>query len=219
MLADQAVFTSMVRRGKAGYHLVARSPGVSESEAAAVATWSPSHGGLVVDAANKVSVNFFPLPSGRYAVARTRPGRAEYSGRGGRQLFTRAVIVAAAQLGEADYRPFAVYRDALALGHLAYDPSPAPALPRVELSTLHVPADVEALGGFVRELGAPVVDSVLNQLEAGRPVVLPYPGDRARLAEYLLSRLPPEAALATSFATSLRPSSVRPFTLNLVPEG
>ena len=45
MLAEQAIFTSLARRGKSGYHLVARSPGVTESEASALATWSPSHGG------------------------------------------------------------------------------------------------------------------------------------------------------------------------------
>src|SRR5205823_490496 len=60
--AEQAIFTSLPRRGKAGYHLVARSPGVSDAEANALTTWSPSHGGLVVDASNHSSANFHPLP-------------------------------------------------------------------------------------------------------------------------------------------------------------
>jgi hypothetical protein len=219
MFADQAIFMSMARQGKAGYHLVARSPGVSESEAGALSTWSPSHGGLIVDGANRSSVNFFPLPSGRYAVARTREGGAEYSGRGGRLLFTRAVVVNASRLERAGYQPFAVYRDALALGHLAYDPSPPPALKPVELSSVYVPRDGEPFAGVLRELGIATIESVVAQLEAGRGVVLPYAGDRAALAELLLGRLAPELALATSFATSLHPSSVRPFRLNLVATG
>src|SRR5437762_2904365 len=144
VLVDQAIFTSMIRRGKAGYHLVSRSPGVTESEASALTAWSPSHGGLIVDGANRVSVNVFPLPSGRYAVGRTREGGAEYSGRGGRQLFTRAVIVDAAKIRQAGYRPFDVYRDALALGHLAYVLNPEPVLKRVELSSIYTPRDDDA---------------------------------------------------------------------------
>ena len=49
MPADQAIFTSLVRRGKSGYHLVARSPGITEAEAGSLARWAPSHGGLIVD--------------------------------------------------------------------------------------------------------------------------------------------------------------------------
>jgi hypothetical protein len=216
VLVDQAIFTSMVRRGRAGYHVVSRSPGVTDSEESALATWSPSHGALIVDAANRVSVNVFPLPSGRYAVGRTREGGAEYSGRGGRQLFTRAVIVDAARIRQAGYRPFGVYRDALALGHLAYLPNPEPVLKRVELSSVYTPRDDEAFAGVVRDVGVTAIEAVLTQLEAGRPAVFAYGGDRALLAELLLARLSPEAALATSFATSLHPSSVRPFKLNLV---
>src|SRR5271170_5441446 len=91
--AEQAIFTSLPRRGKAGYHLVARSQGVSDLEAGALTTWSPSHGALIIDAANRTSVNFHNLPSNRYALSRTCAGLAEYSGRGGRQLYTHTLIV------------------------------------------------------------------------------------------------------------------------------
>src|SRR5438132_13961479 len=126
----------MMRRGKAGYHLVARSPGVTESEARSLTSWSPSHGGMIVDAANRASVNFHPLPSGRYALARTIEGTAEYSGRGGKQLYTHAVIIDAAKLQQVGYRPFAIYRDALALGHYRYQNAPQPVLKPVALSTI-----------------------------------------------------------------------------------
>jgi hypothetical protein len=46
--------------------------------------------------------------------------------------------------------------------------------------------------------------------------VLPFEGDRAALAETLVDQLEPETVLATSFATSLSPSSMRPFVLHVV---
>lgn len=216
MLAEQAIFTSMERRGKSGYHVVARSPGLTESEANMLATWSPSHGGLIIDPANRVSVNFHPLPSGRYALARTREGRAEYSGRGGKQLYTHALVVDAAALRQAGYRPFAVYRDALALGHFHYRPNPDPVLRPVPLSALYPRREGDPTAMLARTLGLPAIESIVSQLDAGQPVVVPYPGDRLALAEFLVDRLPADAVMRLSFATNLHPSSVRPYRLSLV---
>jgi phosphinothricin acetyltransferase len=50
MWVDQAIFTSLNRSGMSGYHVVARSVGVTEAEANALATWSPSLDALIVDA-------------------------------------------------------------------------------------------------------------------------------------------------------------------------
>lgn len=215
MLADQAIFTSLTRRGKSGYHVVARSAGVTENEATTLAAWSPSHGGLLVDDANRVSVNFHPLPTGRYALSRTREGRPEYSGRGGRQVYTHALIVDAAQLSHAGFRPFAIYRDALALGYLHYRPDPAPVLEQVRLSSLYSRNEADDWAAYSRELGHQLFESIMVQLEAAQNVVLAYAGDRAALAEVLVSRLSPQALMKTSFATSLVPSSVRAYHLEI----
>lgn len=126
MWAEQAIFTSLPRRGKAGYHLVARSPGVSDLEAGAVTTWSPSHGALIIDEANRISVSFYSLPSGRYAIARTCPGLAEYSGRGGRQLYTHTLVIDDKTLRQAGNQPWAVYRNALRWAISSIVPSPRP---------------------------------------------------------------------------------------------
>jgi hypothetical protein len=56
----------------------------------------------------------------------------------------------------------------------------------------------------------------MAQLLAGRSVTLRHPGDRIALAECLLGQLPGEVLTSVSFATSLQPSSVRPFRLLLV---
>jgi hypothetical protein len=220
VFAEQAVFTSLTRRGKSGYHVVARSAGLSESEASTLATWSPSHGGLMVDGSNRASVNFYPLPSGRFVLSRTREGRTEYSGRGGKQLYTHALILDAAKLRQAGFQPLAVYRDALALGYFHYQDDPAPVLRPVELSSLYPRRNGDATApAFSRDLGMPAVDSIDARLDAGQPVVYPYAGDRLALAEFLIGRLPPDTVMRMSFSTSLHPSSVRPYRLTLVAPG
>lgn len=216
MWAEQAIFTSMTRLGKSGYHVVARSPGVSESDAITLATWSPSHGALIVDAVNRTSVNFHPMPGGRYALSRTCEGPPEYSGRGGRQLYTHALIVEAAKLQQSRYQPFAIYRDALALGHFHYRPEPESILTTVELSVLYVQPDPQAWTDRARHLNVPDLESLRARLASGDDVKFSYPGDRIALAECLLGPLEPGLISDMSFTTSLQPSAVRPYRLVLV---
>jgi hypothetical protein len=214
---DQAIFTSLERRNRSGYHLVARSPGVSGSEASELERWCPSHGGLIVDAGNRVSVNFQPLVSGRFALSRTCEGRPEYSGRGGRQVYTHALLFDVERLRLAGDRPFLIYRDALALGHLHYRAEPGTTLPQVALSSYYPKRESDSSSSTARALGVPVLDRLLNQLNAGQSVVVPFAGDRTKLAESLITSMEPEALYTLSFATSLHPSAVRPYRLSLVP--
>ncbi|GAC1451179.1 MAG: hypothetical protein NVSMB9_36130 [Isosphaeraceae bacterium] len=216
MRADQAIFTSLVRRGKSGYHLVARSPGITDSEASAISTWSPSHGGLLVDGVNRSSINFFPLPTGRFSLSRTIEGGAEYSGRGARQLYTHAAVVGGAEFCNTGCHPFSLYRDAMALGHLAYQSDPDPVLKTIELSSIHLPPNDQDFADLARELHLLRIEKMIAHLNSGRPLVIPYAGDRSRLAEHLVSRLSRDSILKVSFATSLVPSAVRPYQLNLV---
>jgi hypothetical protein len=216
MWAEQAIFTSLPRRGMAGYHLVARSPGVSDSEANALATWSPSHGALILDASNRSSANFHPLPGGRFALSRTCEGPGEYSGRGGRQLYTHVLIVDERRLRQADNQPFIVYRDALALGYFQYQPDPSSTLQPVRLSSLHCTHDEAYWTDRAAAIGLPSLRAVLEKLSSGEVVELAYAGDRLLLAECLVGLVPPESRLQVSFATSLRPSMVRPYQLVLI---
>jgi hypothetical protein len=214
--AEQAIFTSLPRRGRAGYHLVARSGGISDGEAAALTTWSPSHGALIIDEANPCSVNFHSLPGGRYALSRTRAGTAEYSGRGGRQLYTHTVVIDDRTLRRAGNHPCTVYRDALALGHLRYRADPETTLPAVRLSWNYPTLDAAAWTRRAQSLGLPTHEEVLAKLASGQAVELAYDGDRRLLVEGLIGRLPPEIRHQVSFATSLRPSMVRPYQLVLL---
>ncbi len=216
MWAEQAIFTSLPRNGRGGYHLVSRSRGISGQEAQAIARWSPSHGSLQQDQHNRVSVNFHGLPGGRFALSRSCEGPPEYSGRGGRQLYTHVLVIDLESLQTVGGQPFVIYRNALALGHLFYQVSPAELLEPIELPAFHGEVDTAAWLTRARKLGFPPLEPIRERLLGGRPVRLPYAGDRAALAECLVGSLGPGAVARISFATSLQPSSDRPFVLSLV---
>ena len=216
MKVEQAIFTSLSRGGKSGYHVIARSPGVSEQDANAIAAWSPSNGALIVDPANQISVNYHPLPGGRFVLSRTCEGPPEYSGRGGKQLFTQVLLIEADDLRAAAAGPIAVYRDALALGKMVYRANPPNLLEAVELGTSHLVRDPNFWFERAKALGLPDLKPIVNRLLARESVRIAYPGDRLVLAQCILGALPPDLRFRVSFSTSLRPSAVRPCRLVLV---
>jgi hypothetical protein len=171
---------------------------------------------LLLDEHNHVSVNFHPLPGGRYALSRACEGPPEYSGRGGRQLYTHILVFDGATFKAVGGQPFSVYYNALALGYLFYQADPAERLEPVKLPTFHVQRDHKAWLARSVELGLPSLAGFRERLMDGRPVRFSYKGDRAVLAECLLGTLTFETVCRTSFATSLEPSSVRPFVLSLI---
>jgi hypothetical protein len=219
MWVEHAIFTSLARDGRCGYHLVARSPGITEDESQALATWSPSHGSLVVDAENQTSVNFHRLSGGRFALSRTCEGPAEYSGRGSRQVYTHALVLDEGQLSRTGYQPIALVRDALARGHLRYHREPRPVLAPILLSTCYLVRDAEAWAAQARKLDLAEWQQVRDALAEGRSVSLAHRGNRLALAECILGLLPPPVVPAVSFTTGLRPSPVRPFQLSLASRG
>jgi hypothetical protein len=189
---------------------------VGDAETQALASWAPSHRALIVDGNNRISVNFHPLPGGRFALSRTCAGPAEYSGRGGPQLYTHSLIVDGPTLEAVGFQPFALYRDAMAKGYLLYQPDPAPALEPVSLSRLHSRRDADSWADLASKLALPAPSLLREQLLSGQPLRFAYAGDRADLAECLIGILSPEAVRRTSFSTSLFPSATRPFVLSLV---
>jgi hypothetical protein len=192
---------------------------VGDAEARALASWGPSHGALILDRDNRISVNFHPLPGGRFALSRTCAGRAEYSGRGGPQLYTHSLIVDEPTLEAVGSQPFALYRDAIAMGYLLYQPDPVEALVPVSLSRLHPRRDTGYWSDVAAALELPALSPLGEQLLSGHPLRFAYAGDRTALAECLIGILPPESVRRTSFSTSLVPSVARPFVLSLVDAG
>jgi hypothetical protein len=216
MWAEQAVFTSLPRRARGGYHLVAQSRGIGENDAQALARWAPSHGALIVDARNRSSVNFHRLPSSRFALSRTTAGPPEYSGRGGRQLYTHFLIFADSVLQAVRFQPFAIYRQVMALGYFLYQADPGETLEPVALPRLHPGWDAGCWADRAASLGLPPLEPLRDRLQDGQPLRFVYSGDRTVLAECLVGMLSPEKVRRMSFSTSLVPSSVRPFLLALV---
>jgi hypothetical protein len=169
-----------------------------------------------VDEANHSSVNFHPLSGTRYVLSRTCEGPPEYSGRGGRQLYTHALVIDQAKLQQSRYQPFAIYRDALALGYFCYRPEPDTVLAPVQLSTTYQEPDDETWAARAKELGVADLDSLRRKLDSGEDIKFPYAGNRALLAECLLGPLDHSVISEVSFTTSLHPSAVRPYRLVLV---
>ncbi len=216
MWVEQAIFTSLPRRGNEGYHIVGQSRSIGEEDARAIARWSPSHGSLLLDVNNRFSVNFHPLPSGRFALSRSCEGPPEYSGRGGHQIYTHVLVFDDRPLQEAGGQPFDIFRNALALGYLFHQFHPARVLEPIELPAFHVRRDRRAWAAHARELGLPPIEPMRERLMAGRSSTIGFHGDRTLLAECLIGSLPPDVVRKVSFATSLQPSVVRPFVLSLV---
>ncbi len=216
-IADQAIFTSMRHSSPSlsGYHLVSRSGGINSEEASALMRWGPSHGALIVDAANSVSINCHFLPTGRLVLSRTCAGGPEYSGRGGQQIYTHSLVLDPSTLEADGIHPMILYRDALALGHLRYRPMPGDILPAVMLSESG-PANAMALAPLPDEPDAETIDQLCQRLGNGEDCYLGYDGDRIHLIERILQRLPAPVRVRVSFSTSLTPSSARPFQLVLV---
>src|SRR3990172_10628491 len=108
MSIEQALFTSTRSDRCEGYHVVARSPGVDDSEAQELAAWCPSHDGLQEPGPTSESINFHPLGSGRYCLSQTVAGGGEYSDSGGAVLITRCLIVPADVLARFANNPFSL---------------------------------------------------------------------------------------------------------------
>jgi hypothetical protein len=159
-----------------------------------------------MDGSNRASVNFQPLPGGRCALSRTCAGPAEYSGRGGFQLYTHFLIVDEPALQAVGFQPFALYRDAMAMGYLLYQPEPEEVLEPLQLSRIHPRRDASYWEGRAVELDLPPLGPLSRQLQVGRLLQFAYTGDRTALAECLLGTLSAELVRRVSFSTSLRSS-------------
>lgn len=215
MWVEHAIFTSLERHGRAGYHVVARSPGITDADARALATWCPSHDALIVDDHNHQSLNFHPLAPSRYALSRTCAGPPEYSGRGGRQLYTDALVLDAKALQRAGFPLFSLFRAAQAEGHLRYQHDPPAVLTPIEISGVYAP---NVGKGLPRDAGNSQdhdFEQSSRELAAGGSVRLTCASDRILLAERLISLLSEAAVAKVSFTTSLRPSQARPVRLLL----
>lgn len=216
MWLDQAIYTSINRDGRSGYHLVAWSEGLVEAEARRIAAWSPTEDGLLTDAHDPASVNFLPLDGGRFMLARSCAGPPEYSGRGGAQVYTHAVVFDRELLERAGRNPLPLYRAVAALGALRFRPDPPTRLDRLELQgAFPTLTPHDGLARLERE-GVPGLLALRDRLARGESLIWPHERGRTALIDSLIGSLPFESRLDLSFTTALRPSLARPVRLALV---
>jgi hypothetical protein len=218
LFVEQAIFTSAETARGEGYQLVSASGGLSAADARALALWSPSHGALLLEGAAAQSVNFHPLPSGAYCVARARPMGREPSGRRGERLHTHCLVAAPELLARFANNPFALLQAAVAGGALAA----AEATPAAPLEPL-------ALVGRARAVNEPLVERVCAELGRERMAALMDAAIQQRplgvccrlpaeeLFAALLNLLPVERRPEFSFSTGLKYSPRRPFRLIAAP--
>jgi hypothetical protein len=212
-LIERAVFTSARTERSAGYQVVARSPGVLESDARELAVWGPSHESMLDDGLDAASVNFHPLPSGAFCVSRTTPAGWEYSGRGGHRVYTHCLIVPPDALERFANNPFALMRAAVARGLMeVLDgvpdrlepvalPGGTPAVDQELLARLAVNPGPEGMAALVQL----ALNSACLAIAGG-----PSPED---IIAGAINCLPVPCRTEFSFCTGLKFSSRRPFRI------
>lgn len=215
---EQAVYTSARTTRGEGYHLVARSPGISEADARAISTWSPSHDGLLPDVPEKRSINFFTLPSRLFCVSRSLIDGEDYSLRGAPRLVTNLLVVEPDVMARFSFDPFALLRAVelsgrLAKGDLADDPHLAP----IALVGRSKAVNQSQLGELLGEIGAARIGIAIESLLAGRPLAIRASVSTEKLFAGIWQCLPIECRGEFSFSTGLQYSLRRPFDLLALP--
>ncbi len=216
MFVEQALFTSAQTRQARGYHLVARSPGITDELAQTLSVWGPTHDSLVGPDVGFHSLNYFAAADGWGVLSRTVLGESEFSDRGGFRVETNLLLVRREQLSGYRDDPLALGRTALALGYLRLRTSSPGELAPIELPGSSVLCD--PAGGHL-SADTPLSEltgRILDELRDRRVVVIgarnPVP-----IVSSVLCRLPDRDRASFSFTTGLKPSLHRRFDLQFLP--
>jgi hypothetical protein len=217
VLIEQAIFASTVTNRAQGYQLVARSPGLSESDARELAAWGPSHDSLLSSDGAPTSVNSFRLASGSFCVSRTSESGSEFSGRGGAGVYTQFLIVPPDILARFANNPFAVLRAAMAGGHVrVFDPIPE-VLESVRLVGRSAVADLPLLAQLARHPGPHAMATLIQTALASDRLAVASQVPLDHLLAGLISTLPVECRGEFSFTTGLRFCTRRPVRIIALP--
>ncbi|HET6880984.1 MAG TPA: hypothetical protein VFI31_12560 [Pirellulales bacterium] len=213
MLIEQAIFTSAQTARSDGYQVVARSPGIDALDLREIAVYGPSHDALWEQGDDALSINFFPLPSGSYCVARsTAPGQ-EYSARRGPRVYTQCLVVTAETLAAFGNNALALLAAAFAQGHLrVYEQAPLELEP-FRLLGRAVAVDEALLTRLLTEPGITWLQTLVEAAVTVPNVALLGANHSQRLLAGLIHCLPLECRLQFSFSTGLKYSPRRPFRI------
>jgi hypothetical protein len=213
VLIEQAIFTSARTAHGTGYHLVARSAGVTPEEAAELAVWGPSHGSLRREREDATSINFHKLSRGQLCVSKTIAAGEEYSERGGARIYTHFLIVPSQTFAKFANQPFAVLRAAWAKGLLEVPEKLPTALQPFTLAGRTTRVDEGLLAQLAEALGPHGMAQLITAALTPGIKVLTGVEQGETTFGGLFNCLPVECRPEVSFTTYLRFSPRRPFKL------
>jgi GTPase-associated protein 1, N-terminal domain type 2 len=214
-LIEQAIFTSARSAHGEGYHLAAASAGVCDAVRRELSVWGPSHDSLLDPGPDASSVNFHRLTCGGYCVAKTVAAGAEFSGRGGAQVYTQFLIVPAEVLSRFSNNPFALLAAAFAQGSIEVLDRIPDVLPSFRLMGKAVAVDPTAVTQAAIDPGADVLAAAVETLLAGGSLLL-VGGNPARFMQGLFNCLPVAVRSTVSFSTGLKSSARRPYQIGSI---
>jgi hypothetical protein len=213
VLIEQAIFTSARTAHGSGYHLVAKSAGITPEEAAELAVWGPSHGSLRDEREDASSVNFHRLSQGQLCVSKSIAAGEEYSERGGARIYTHFLIVPAEIFARFANQPFAVLRAAWAKGLLDVPAKPPTTLQPFKLAGRSARVDEGLLAQLAEEFGPQRTGQLIAAAVTPGIKLLAGISQSETVFAGLLNFLPVECRSDVSFTTGLRFSPRRPFEL------
>ncbi len=211
MQVSQLIYGSTGQGNLRGYQLLGRSPGVSESIVREFCRWAPSHDSLQRHAPHAWSLNFFPLAADTWAIARSVYGGPEYSGRGGMQIVTIALLLDREQFAAYQNRPVDVARTAMSLGQLILPSATRGSLPVVSLPRIPFPSSPINRNSLENS-----ICDLVRSVEDGQRAYLLCDRDPIDVLDNVYQRLDPLTRLNTSFVTGLKPSVHRDVQLQFV---
>ena len=213
MIVQPLIFGSTERGAVKGYQLLARYSGIDDQAAQEFCRWAPSHQSLQSSDVDAESLSFFPVSEDMFAVARSIYGGPEYSGRGGLQVVTLALVISRHQFVNYDNDPFKVLTTAKALGHLVLPAKTPQSLKTISLPRRPITVPSAPLSEAHRSLARDTAQALVDR----RRVVVVGKCDPARVAQQAFAMLRPTDRTEVSFSTGLKLSSRREFQLQFVP--
>jgi hypothetical protein len=210
MPIEQAVFTSVKAQRNSGYHLAARSAGVTDEDARELTTWCPSHDAMLSDDPEATSINFHRLPSGCYCVSRTCLAGSEYSGRGW-QVYSQCFLVRPDVLRRFANHPILFFQAAVAGGHVRVLRNMPESLPSFELAGRGAAIDQRSLERVLMDLGARRLAAIVGSALGADAMGIMHSLHGVSLFSALLSCIPVARRADHTFSTGLRFSTQRPF--------
>ncbi|MCC7084316.1 MAG: hypothetical protein IT427_04835 [Pirellulales bacterium] len=213
MFIEQAIFTSARTTLGSGYHLIAKSAGITSEVAAELAIWGPSHGSLRDRREDASSVNFHYLSGGQLCVSKSIAAGEEYSERGGARVYTNFLIVPKPTFAKFANQPFAILRAAWAKGLLDVPAMPPTSLRPFTLAGRTARVDEGLLAQFADQLGSAKIARLIAAAVTPGIKVLTGVEQAETIFGGLLNCLPVECRSEISFTTGLRFSPRRPFKL------